>query len=139
MVPAKVAVALLSPRIKTPGALLLATKLFARLVPALIGLSTLIFAFGSHIQAVLSQRFGNRDDVIRHALLLPTSIYGGYFGAGLGVMLLAVLMVTVVFNVMFILDTSRKLRDEEAQANGKNSQNSRAPYNAFSVGTRLAH
>ena len=31
---------------------------------------------------------------LRTALLLPTSAYGGYFGAGLGVMLLALLMIS---------------------------------------------
>jgi uncharacterized membrane protein YfcA len=69
-------------------------RLFAALVPALIGVATLIFALGSRIQAALSQHLRHGDDLLRHALLLPTSIYGGYFGAGLGVMLLAVFTVT---------------------------------------------
>jgi uncharacterized protein len=69
-------------------------RLFAVLVPGLIGLATLVFVLGSRIQAALSQHLHNRDELLRHALLLPASVYGGYFGAGLGVMLLAVLTVT---------------------------------------------
>jgi uncharacterized membrane protein YfcA len=69
-------------------------RLFTALVPALIGLATLIFALGGRIQTALSRRYRTQGDMIRNALLLPTSVYGGYFGAGLGVMLLAVLTVT---------------------------------------------
>jgi uncharacterized membrane protein YfcA len=64
-------------------------RFFTTLVPALIGVATLIYAFGPRIQSVLTRHGGS--DVIRNILLLPTAIYGGYFGAGLGVMLLAVL------------------------------------------------
>ncbi|WP_246669332.1 MULTISPECIES: sulfite exporter TauE/SafE family protein [unclassified Bradyrhizobium] len=65
-------------------------RFFTALVPALIGIATLIFAFGPRIQATLPQHGG---DAVRDMLLLPTAMYGGYFGAGLGVMLLAVLTV----------------------------------------------
>jgi uncharacterized protein len=79
------------------GALLLLItpeRLFTALVPALIGLATLIFALGGRIQIALSRRFRPQGDGVRHALLLPSAVYGGYFGAGLGVMLLALLAIT---------------------------------------------
>lgn len=78
------------------GALLLlitSDELFARLVPALIGFATLIFAFGKRIQkAVKGLADGHAG--LRVGLVLPATIYGGYFGAGLGVMLMAVLAIT---------------------------------------------
>ena len=84
--------------------LLLATpeRLFTLLVPALIGIATLVFALGR--QALGRQALGRhvrsdivdgaRSDALRCALLVPMSIYGGYFGGGSGVMYLAVLVVT---------------------------------------------
>lgn len=82
------------------GALLLLftpEKLFTLLVPPLIAFATLVFAFSRQIQAAFARfAFGaqGKQGGLRAALLIPTAIYGGYFGAGLGVMLLAVLSVT---------------------------------------------
>ena len=80
------------------GAILLVTtpaSLFTAIVPALIGLATLIFAFAKPIQAWLAQQVSaEKTGVMRGCLLLPASIYGGYFGAGLGVMLMAVIRAT---------------------------------------------
>jgi len=74
--------------------LLLATpeRLFTLLVPALIGVATLVFALGPCIRR--RNGAGARSGGLRSALLLPMSIYGGYFGGGSGVMYLAVLVVT---------------------------------------------
>jgi uncharacterized membrane protein YfcA len=68
--------------------------LFTALVPALIGLATLLFALGDRVRTAFSTDGDDSSGLTRQALLLATSIYGGYFGAGLGVMLLAVLSVT---------------------------------------------
>jgi uncharacterized protein len=82
------------------GAVLLlvtSERLFTLLVPALIGVATLIFAFARPIQRSIVQALGDtpgRRAAMRAGLLVPTATYGGYFGAGLGVMLLAVLAVT---------------------------------------------
>ncbi|MBX3521829.1 MAG: sulfite exporter TauE/SafE family protein [Xanthobacteraceae bacterium] len=79
------------------GALLLLTtpeRLFVLLVPALIALATLMFAFGRRVQAALSHFASDNGARTRYALMLPVTAYGGYFGAGLGVMLLAVLTMT---------------------------------------------
>jgi uncharacterized membrane protein YfcA len=84
----------------TVGAVLLLTtpeRLFTLLVPALIGVATVIFAFARPIQRSIAQAFGDTPSqpvATRAALLVPTAIYGGYFGAGSGVMLLAILSVT---------------------------------------------
>jgi uncharacterized protein len=78
------------------GAILLLVtpeRLFTLLVPALIGIATLIFAFGPRIRAADEQSKSSRSD-LRCALLVPASVYGGYFGGGSGVMYLAVLVVT---------------------------------------------
>lgn len=69
-------------------------KLFVLLVPALIALATIIFAFGRQLQTMLKHAPTDRNVGARSALMLPVTIYGGYFGAGLGVMLLAVLSIT---------------------------------------------
>jgi hypothetical protein len=77
------------------GVLLMLTpeRAFALMVPALIGAATLIFAFGKRIQAAV-KGLGSGSARLRAGLVFPATVYGGYFGAGLGVMLLAVLSIT---------------------------------------------
>lgn len=80
------------------GAILLVTtpeSLFTAVVPALIGLATLIFAYAKPIQTWLAKQVSaGQTGAMRVGLLLPASIYGGYFGAGLGVILMAVIRAT---------------------------------------------
>src|SRR5204862_3753652 len=73
--------------------LLLATtdRTFILLVPALVGAATLIFAFSRQIEAAVRRPGGKPHNFLAEVLLVPTTIYGGYFGGGLGVMLLAIL------------------------------------------------
>ena len=82
------------------AALLLLTpeRVFAVLVPLLLGFATVLFAYAGRISAWLARP--RRDPRQRAPLrpiprrsLLPVSIYGGYFGAGLGVLMLGVLSV----------------------------------------------
>jgi uncharacterized protein len=68
-------------------------SVFEMLVPVLIGFATLIFAFGKRIQAAV-KGLAEGSDGLRTALVFPAAAYGGYFGAGLGVMLMAVLAIT---------------------------------------------
>lgn len=64
---------------------------FERLIPALILMATLLFAFGDAVRAkLLALAGGTRTGVVVFAGLFLASIYGGYFGAGLGIILLAV-------------------------------------------------
>ncbi len=81
------------------GALLLLwtpDRIFTALVPLLIGIATLIFAFSKQIQAALRPADQAHHDtpVARQVTLVPTAIYGGYFGAGMGVMFMAAFSMT---------------------------------------------
>ncbi len=69
-------------------------KVFVMVVPALIGIATLIFAFSKSIQGWVGRYFGANSAGLRAGLILPATIYGGYFGAGLGVILMSVLSAT---------------------------------------------
>ena len=81
------------------AALLLLTpeRVFSVLVPLLLGFATVLFAYAARISAWLAARATTRGNVRRFthspAVVLPVSIYGGYFGAGLGVLMLGVLSV----------------------------------------------
>lgn len=81
---------------------LLATpeKLFSAMVPALIGLASLIFAFSKPIQKFLAWMFGEGNNPrLRRFLFLPTATYGGYFGAGMGVMFMAAIGASSVYDL----------------------------------------
>ncbi len=80
--------------------LLLATpqRLFSVLVPLLLGFATVLFAFAKPVGDWLrarADRMGRDIDfsVTNLKMLLPISFYGGYFGAGVGVMILAVMSI----------------------------------------------
>jgi uncharacterized protein len=64
---------------------------FVILLPFLILLATCLFAFGNTIRTWLLSTMGeSRGNKAIYAGLLLSSIYGGYFGAGLGFILLAI-------------------------------------------------
>jgi uncharacterized membrane protein YfcA len=74
------------------------TRLFEFLIPLLLGFATILFAFAGQITAWLRARASDRGrewkiGVTSIPLVLPISIYGGYFGAGAGTLLLGVLMI----------------------------------------------
>ena len=80
------------------GILLLRTseKLFTNLVPWLILLASTLLAFQSPLRNWLTRRqeMGHDESTSEFLVFMPVflgSIYGGYFGAGLSVILLAVL------------------------------------------------
>lgn len=88
------------------AALLLATpaRMFEILVPVLLGFATVMVAFGDRIgrsvRARAMARHG-REPAVKITsvpILLPVSIYGGYFGAGVGVLLIAVLSIVTAGN-----------------------------------------
>jgi uncharacterized protein len=87
----------------TIGAILLlvsSDRFFSMIVPVLIGVATLIFAFGKNIQRWLAALLGGAENpLLRNVLLIPTSIYGGYFGAGVGVMFMALFGATSTLEV----------------------------------------
>ena len=79
------------------AALLLLTpeKAFTAVVPLLIGFATLLFALSGRIRAWIVSRGSRAGGTGPTALLFaPVAVYGGYFGAGMSVMLLAILSVS---------------------------------------------
>ena len=80
------------------AALLLATpeKAFTAVVPLLIGFATILFALSGRIRVWLARRTANRASSAAWGSLMfvPVAVYGGYFGAGMSVMILAILSVS---------------------------------------------
>ena len=75
--------------------LLTPERMFAQLMPLLIGFATLLFAYSERISGYLRARAAGRGrdisfNVTSLKVLLPVSFYGGYFGAGVGIMMLGV-------------------------------------------------
>lgn len=73
----------------TPG------RVFEIIVPVLLGFATVIFALADRIGAHIRRRAAHKGrevefNVSSLKVLLPVSFYGGYFGAGVGVLILAV-------------------------------------------------
>jgi len=73
----------------TPG------RVFEIIVPILLGFATIIFALADRIGAHIRKRAAHKGrevefNVSSLKVLLPVSFYGGYFGAGVGVLILAV-------------------------------------------------
>jgi uncharacterized membrane protein YfcA len=74
-------------------------RLFEVLIPLLLGFATVLFAYASRITQWLRARAQARGSgaprmsVTSIPMLLPVSVYGGYFGAGVGVLLLGVLSI----------------------------------------------
>ncbi len=72
---------------------------FLRLVPWLLLAGTLLFAFGNSIRAFVGKTavVDNLEDISRQSIVMGSTaellvaIYGGYFGAGIGFMTLAML------------------------------------------------
>jgi uncharacterized membrane protein YfcA len=80
------------------GALLLMAtpgRVFEVIVPILLGFATVLFAFADRIGHHIRKRAAHKGrsvefNVSSLKVLLPVSFYGGYFGAGVGVLILAV-------------------------------------------------
>jgi uncharacterized membrane protein YfcA len=80
--------------------LLLATsdRVLEALIPLLLAFATVLFGCAGRINAWLRTRAATHGELRRHwwfslATVLPPSIYGGYFGAGNGVIFLAVMTI----------------------------------------------
>jgi uncharacterized membrane protein YfcA len=72
------------------AALLLLTTdtTFRRVAPWLLLFATLLFAFGNQVSVALRGRL-HASQPFMLLLLFPISVYGGYFGGGIGIMILA--------------------------------------------------
>src|SRR5262245_27296371 len=75
------------------------TRMFEQLIPVLLAIATVLFAFAGRITAWMRARAQARGkgewkmSVTSVPLVLPISVYGGYFGAGAGTLLLGALTV----------------------------------------------
>ncbi len=65
---------------------------FARLIPYLLGFATLLFAASPWLRRSAGPHSGGGFGAL--AGLFPVAVYGGYFGAGIGIMMLALFAVT---------------------------------------------
>jgi uncharacterized protein len=70
-------------------------RVFAQIVPLLLGFATLLLAFSERISRSLRKRAEDRGHAIAFnvanlKVVLPVSFYGGYFGAGVGILMLGV-------------------------------------------------
>jgi uncharacterized membrane protein YfcA len=70
-------------------------RMFAQVVPLLLGFATLLFAYSERISRWIRKRAEGRGHAIAFNLaslkvILPISFYGGYFGAGVGILMLGV-------------------------------------------------
>jgi len=73
------------------GAVLLlvtSDKTFRQIAPWLLLFATLLFAFGARISIALRGKL-HSSQALMLALLFPIAIYGGYFGGGMGIIILA--------------------------------------------------
>ena len=68
--------------------------LFEALIPVLVLLATCLFAFGDTLRkALVVAMDGASTSLLLYGALFIFSIYGGYFGAGLGIILLALVQI----------------------------------------------
>jgi len=78
---------------------------FVRLVPYLLLVATLLFTFSPTITARLRSRGHTHASSSRHSITgmslaqVPIAIYGGYFGGGIGVLMLAALSLMGMENI----------------------------------------
>lgn len=74
-------------------------RVFTGLIPLLLAFATVLFGYAHRISGWLRARAAARGDTGPHhwgrtiPWLFPVAVYGGYFGAGVGVLVLGVLMV----------------------------------------------
>jgi uncharacterized membrane protein YfcA len=68
--------------------LITSDKTFRQVAPWLLLFATLLFAFGSQVSLALRGRLHSSQTAML-MLLFPIAIYGGYFGGGIGIMILA--------------------------------------------------
>jgi hypothetical protein len=77
---------------------------FSDVVPWLIGMATILFAISPRVTKLLAKMERSKDPgaVRRRSLFVGifiASAYGGYFGAGLGIVLLAVMALTLPYDI----------------------------------------
>ncbi len=75
-------------------------RFFTLLIPALIGLATVTFIFAAQLRASLGRLIAGDDHPrLRAALVFIAAVYAGYFGAGVGVVFMAILGATTAWGL----------------------------------------
>ncbi|WP_315981030.1 sulfite exporter TauE/SafE family protein [Aliamphritea spongicola] len=72
------------------------SEIFVTLTPYLLLVATLLYAFGGRINSYFSKRRNGedmKDSMMGRVSIFTFSIYGGYFGAGLGIIILSILKI----------------------------------------------
>ena len=69
--------------------LITSDRLFRQIAPWLLLFATLLFAFGAQVSTMLGGRL-HSNRIAMLFLLFPIAVYGGYFGGGVGIMILAI-------------------------------------------------
>jgi uncharacterized membrane protein YfcA len=75
------------------GLLLLHTspKVFARLVPWLVLFATVVFTWGSFFRKASAEKAAHLGPVVTGTAQFLIAVYGGYFGGGIGILMMAAL------------------------------------------------
>ena len=72
------------------------SEIFVTLTPYLLLIATLLYAFGGRIHDYFARRRDGedmKDSLLGKVSIFSFSIYGGYFGAGLGIIILSILKI----------------------------------------------
>ncbi len=79
----------------------IANQVFASLIPFLLLFATLLFAFGRQLSALVERPIADTPHAsfASRCLEFLVAIYGGFFGAGLGIMLMASLLMLGVHDL----------------------------------------
>lgn len=82
-------------------AAVIADQIFASLIPFLLLFATLLFAFGRRLPALIERPITDTPHAsfASRCLEFAVAIYGGFFGAGLGIMLMASLLMLGVHDL----------------------------------------
>lgn len=83
------------------SALLLSTSnvMFSNLVPWLLLIAAIVFSLAPRIRAMAEKSVGRRSLAALLTGQLIISVYGGYFGAGMGVLMIALFLIASTMNV----------------------------------------
>ncbi len=86
---------------------------FTALIPWMMLIAVLLFAFGNHVRIWINNTFAEGSSgILGMILLFLFSIYGGYFGAGLGVILIAAF--TIAGYTVAQMANAMKMRQEQS-------------------------
>jgi hypothetical protein len=82
--------------------LLLSTSngMFSNLVPWLLLVAAIVFSLAPRIRAIAERSAGRRSVTALLTGQLIISVYGGYFGAGMGVLMIALFLIASSMNVL---------------------------------------